>query len=289
MKRSKLFWRSLLMSLAVIVPFYGMVALYGLSRAAPVQEIRTDVPITHPTSTDVKTLLVMTGDEQPENFVLIRFDALENRVATMAVSGQLAVPGTAGRQSLIQAVEQAGPAQAAELLYQVVGVPVSDYMYCDGATLARLTAGLGNAGMSLANYMSAATLGELQLSIPGVGSMTLNTDLFAQVLAAGAANPERELILRGEGYLAFLKAGMERLTEVLPDAMRTAVSQCSTALTATKIYDYERIFRFLEKQGPECRAFTLPGEYDAKGLFNPGQQADAAVRSFLHGDEAAVD
>ena len=83
--------------------------------------------------------------------------------------------------------------------------------------------------------------------------------------------------------------GMEHLAEVLPDAMRTAVSQCSTALTATKIYDYERIFRFLEKQGPECRAFTLPGEYDAEGLFSPGQQADAAVRSFLHGDEAAVD
>lgn len=286
MKRSKLFWRSLLMSLAVILPFYLVVAAYGFSRAAPVQEIRTDVPITHPTSTDAKTLLVMTGAEEPEHFVLLRFDAMENRVATMAVPAQLAVPGTGGQQSLLQAVQSAGPAQAAELLYQVLGVPVSDYVYCDGELLAQLTAGLGNASMSLANYMSAATLGELQLSIPGVGSMALNTELFSQVLQAGAANPERELLLRAEGYLAFLKAGMEHLTQVLPDAMRTAVSQCSTALTATKIYDYERIFRFLEKQSPECRSFTLPGEYGEDGLFRPGRQADAVVQSFLSGDEA---
>ena len=107
MKRSKLFWRSLLMSLAVILPFYLVVAAYGFSRAAPVQEIRADVPITHPTSTDAKTLLVMTGAEEPEHFVLLRFDAMENRVATMAVPAQLAVPGTGGQQSLLQAVQSA--------------------------------------------------------------------------------------------------------------------------------------------------------------------------------------
>ena len=33
MKRSKLFWRSLLMSLAVILPFYLVVAAYGFSQA----------------------------------------------------------------------------------------------------------------------------------------------------------------------------------------------------------------------------------------------------------------
>ena len=33
MKRSKLFWRSLLMSLAVILPFYLVVAAYGFSRS----------------------------------------------------------------------------------------------------------------------------------------------------------------------------------------------------------------------------------------------------------------
>ena len=190
MKGTKLFWRSMLLSLAVIVPFYLVVAVYGMSRATPVQEARTDVPITHPTSTDAKTLLVMTGQEEPEHFVLIRFDAMENRVVTMAVPGELAVPGTNGQESLVQAVQKAGPAQAAQLVYQVLGVPVSDYVYCDADTLAELTSGLGNTRMSLANYMSAATLGELQLSIPGVGNMTLNTQLLAQVLAARALSLE---------------------------------------------------------------------------------------------------
>ena len=289
MKRARLFWRSLFLSLAVILPLYLAVAAYGLTRAVPAQEIRTDVPITHPTSTDAKTLLVMTGAEEPENFVLIRFDALENRIVTMAVPGELAVPGTDGPRSLTQAVHDAGPAQAAELLYQVLGIPVSDYVYCTGEELAQLTAGLGNTRMSLANYMSAATLGELQMSIPGVGGLTLNTALLCQVLAAGAANPERELLLRSEGYLAFLKAGTESLTQVLPQAMRTAVSEYSTALTATKIYDYERIFGFLEKQNPECRAFTLPGDYGEDGLFSPGRQSDAVVTAFLSGEQASED
>ena len=51
----------------------------------------------------------MTGAEEPEHFVLLRFDAMENRVATMAVPAQLAVPGTGGQQSLLQAVQSAGP------------------------------------------------------------------------------------------------------------------------------------------------------------------------------------
>ena len=286
MSRAKAFWLGLGCTLAVLLPIYLAVAAVIFTRSAPADTVQSGVPIAQPTLGDEKNFLLMTGPEQPETFVLLRFDALEGNLCSVAIPGETVVLVNGRPATLADAAEQAGPAQAAELLYQVLGVPVSDYVYCDGELLAQLTAGLGNASMSLANYMSAATLGELQLSIPGVGSMALNTELFSQVLQAGAANPERELLLRAEGYLAFLKAGMEHLTQVLPDAMRTAVSQCSTALTATKIYDYERIFRFLEKQSPECRSFTLPGEYGEDGLFRPGQQADAVVQSFLSGDEA---
>ena len=85
--------------------------------------------------------------------------------------------------------------------------------------------------------------------------------MLADVLAAKVAAPDLQTLLRAEGYLAFLRVGADTLAEKVPDALRAALAQSSTDLTAVQIYDYERIFRFLQKEPPEYRAGVLPGTW----------------------------
>lgn len=49
------------------------------------------MPIAQPTLGDEKNFLLMTGPEQPETFVLLRFDALEGNLCSVAIPGETVV------------------------------------------------------------------------------------------------------------------------------------------------------------------------------------------------------
>ena len=45
-------------------------------------------------------------------------------------------------------------------------------------------------------------------------------------------------------------------------SLRAAVAKDSTDITAVQLYDYQRIFKFLDKIVPEARALTFPGRWN---------------------------
>ena len=91
MSNRRAFWLGLGISLAVLLPFYFLVAAFSLSRVSPTDNPKSGVPILQPTLDDRKTLLVMTGEQQPEHFVLLRFDAMENLIACVEIPGETVV------------------------------------------------------------------------------------------------------------------------------------------------------------------------------------------------------
>ncbi len=280
MTKRQAFLLGLAVSLAILLPFYFTVAAFSLTRAKPAENAKSGVPIVQPATDDRKTILLMTGEETPETFVLARFDALKNQISCVEVPGQTVVLCVGTPRSLREACRSAGPAQAAAALKETLKIPVDNYLYCGAEQMAQLAEGLGNAQLRLVNYISSEALARLQLDIPGVRSLTLTTQMLCQALQAPAKSEASQHLLRAQGYLAFLRSGEQQLGSVLPQAMRTAVSQYSTNLTAAEIYDYERILQFLQKNEPQFVGCVLPGSYqEDRYELDPG--AMAVAREYL--------
>lgn len=261
MRKTKAYFLSLLGALTVVLPIYLAAAAILFTRTRPVDTLQSGVPVVQPRATDARTLLLMTGPEQPETFVLLRFDAWSGEVCTAALPAEAVMLVGGQPVTLAEAAQQAGPAQSAAAIEETLGITVDNYFYCTADDLLKLTDGFGTARIPLANYLTPQALAQVKLDLPGIETLSLTPAMLAQVLAADAAAPDLQTLLRAEGYLAFLRVGGAPLAEKLPDALRAALAGSATDLTAVQIYDYERIFNFLQKDPPEYRAGVFPGAW----------------------------
>ena len=262
MSKKKAFLLGFSLTLAVLVPVYLAVCAYGLSRTAPVEQKQQGVPVVQPLSTDARTLALMTGEGGPQTFVLVRFDAYEGRITTAALDAQTVVLCGGQGMTLFEVAQQMGPAGVPAALEETLGAPVDNYIYCTARRLASLTENFGSAQLKLTNYMTSEALGELQLSVPGVSELTLSTQVLCETLEAQVLSRDAQTLLRAQGYLAFARAASGQLEQKAANAMRAAVAKDSTDLTAVQLYDYQRIFKFLDKIVPEARALTFPGRWN---------------------------
>ena len=187
MSRAKAFWLGLGCTLAVLLPIYLAVAAVIFTRSAPADTVQSGVPIAQPTLGDEKNFLLMTGPEQPETFVLLRFDALEGNLCSVAIPGETVVLVNGRPATLADAAEQAGPAQAAAALMETLDIEIDNYLYCTADRLVDLAAGFGTARIPLANYMTPEALGQLQLNIPGVQTVSLTPQMLADGCGRGYA------------------------------------------------------------------------------------------------------
>ena len=286
MRKLKAFFCSLFGTLAVIVPIYLAAAAVMMTRTAPVDTAQSGIPIAQPATGNARTFLLMTGPTQPETFVLLRFDARLGEVCTAALPGETVMLAGGQPLTLAEAAEQAGPAQAAAAIEETLSLEVDNYLYCTADTLVELTKDFGTARSPLSNYLPADALAELRLSVPGVDTVTLTPRMFADVLAANAAEPDLQTLLRAEGYLAFLRVGAETLAETVPDALRAALADSSSNLTAVELYDYERIFGFLFKEPPQYRAGVIPGTW-SRGRYELAENAPAVAASYFVREDGA--
>lgn len=280
MTKRQAFFLSLAVGLAVLLPAYFAAAAVSLARGLPAGQAQSGVPILQPTADDRKTLLVMTGETSPQTFVLVRFDALENRVACVETPADTVVLCAGQPDTLADASASAGPAQAAAALRETLKINVDNYLFCTPAQLAEWAQDLGDGRMKLSGYISEEAQRELRLQIPGVQTLTLTPDMLAAALADAQGGAGAKHLLRAQGYLAFLRAGEDRLSQAVPDALRAAIPNCATDLTAAQVYEYARILAFLQKSEPAFDACVLPGT-QAGERYELGDAALAAARTYL--------
>lgn len=98
--------------------------------------------------------------------------------------------------------------------------------------------------------------------MPGVSGLTLSTQVLCETLEAQALSRDAQTLLRAQGYLAFARAACGQLEQKGTNVLRAAVAKDSTDITAVQLYDYQRIFKFLDKIVPEARALTFPGRWN---------------------------
>ena len=264
MSKTKAFWLSLCATLAVLVPLYCMAMALTITRVQPTDTPQQGVPIAQPTRADAKTVLVLTGAktaQTADTYVLLHFDALQNKVAVAALPQQTQVQIDGKTSTLRAAAERAGPSQCVAALEQTLGIVIDNYLFAAPETLCKIAEGLGNIKLSLRDYLTEEAIGQLRLSVSGVQTQTLSPRLFAEVLASEQLGDAQCNTLREDGYLAFLQADTTLLAAVLPAAVRKNSPALATNITATQIYDYARIFDFFAKEQPQYSALALPGRF----------------------------
>lgn len=261
MRKLKAYFLALLGTLTVVLPVFLAAAAILFTRTQPVDTIQSGVPIAQPRAADARNLLLMTGSEEPETFVLLRFDALTGEICTAALPAEAVMLVGGQPCTLTEAARQAGPAQAAAAIEETLDIVVDNYFCCTADALLKMAEAFPTARIPLSNYLTPQALAQVKLDLSGVETLSLTPRMLAEVLAAKAAAPDLQTLLRAEGYLAFLRVGADVLAEKVPDALRAALAQSATDLTAVQIYDYERIFDFLNREPPEYRAGVLPGTW----------------------------
>lgn len=262
MNNKKVFVISFAITLAVLLPIYFVFAsLAARSATKPAENIVTDVPMARPMSQDAKNLLLITQSDKTYAFVLLRFDALDSKICSVALAPETVLLCDGKPVRLIDAMNTAGPELARLALEETLEIRVNNYLVTSATLLAEMAAPLGSGSMPLTSYMSDEALGQLKLLVPGVENIELSPLRLCEVLASGLVPLNMLPTIRADGYLAFLRSGILSLPEIIPAALRKHSRHLDTSIQATDIYDYERILQFLAKQEPSFKTVILSGNY----------------------------
>lgn len=293
MLKKRAFWISFFVSLAVMCPLYlAMLAYVNVAQTRAQAQLaetpQSGVWIAQPLIKDRKTVLVMTGTngaQSPETFVLVHFDALENRINALSLPGCTVVRSANGVQTLAQAVAEAGPSQGVAVLADTLGVAVDDYLFTTPSALWQAMESFGTIPLKLSQYVPQNAMEQLRLSVEGIETQRVTARVLAQVLADASLLPDVKHTLRAVGYAEFLRVGVTKLEQTLPGFVRRSSANIATDITATELYDYERTLRFLDRQTPTCRGITAAGEYvlrsDGEEVYELAPTAPQQVQEYF--------
>lgn len=261
MRRSgpRAFWLSFFITLGVVLPLMGSFALYAVWQkedAAPVQQPQSGVPVRTPWPEHAGSILVTVAGEVPA-FVLLRLDAVQGRVAVEALPGQSVLLGPSGPVLLADSYAAAGPARAAALLGETLGITVDKYLALTPEALIRALEGAGSVRLNLTGLLTEEEQTGLSLAGP-VQEYTPET--AADFLAGMDARlpPDRAAALRAALWEAYLRQNLEQLPAALPDGLRAVSSRLLTDLDATDLYRLGQTLNFLANRQAGT-ATALPG------------------------------
>lgn len=263
LSNKKAFCLGLFGTLAVILPIYLIFAAlsFTTNKVAPVEKNQLSVPIARPGPQDAKSVLIICENENgtPTSFVITRFDALENKIVAVSFLPQTIVLNNGKPVSLQKATEIAGPAQAVMCINETLGIKINNFILTTPQNLADMMQPLGIANVLLANYISEEALVQLKLSVEGIENIALTPQSILEVLSSGHVLNEQLSAIRGDSYLAFLRAGSEKLHELLINSFKKYSGKVKTDISATDVYEYERVFKFLDEGEPTFKTIVLSG------------------------------
>lgn len=283
MSRKKAFWLSFFITLAVLLPIYAAVILYGTVRGAkPADTAQSGVWVAQAKRSDAQTVLVMTGAgtaQTADTFALVRFDAYNERLCVATLPPETIVLIGGAPYTLTECVQSAGPSQAIAALRETLGIEVNHYLFAAPRTLWSIAEQYGTVRLPLSSYLSDEALTALHMTADdGAQTQTLTPRMLAEALQSGYAAGDTLCTLRAKGYAAFLAAGAGRLADTLPQSVRTNSSRLATNISATELYDYERTLQFLDKRQPDIISQALPGTWAGERYELNDESVAFAVR-----------
>lgn len=257
-----LFCRSLVLTLLLLLPMVAAVAFFAnqrqqqrsLIQAATEQQ---DVPIAAGAQNTHRLLVAVQG-EQPE-FLLLRVDAPARTVTLCVVPSNAKVMAPAGTTTLAECYLSAGPARAAQLLGDTVGVAPEAYFAATAATYSTFLNSDTAVELDLATLLPAPVCKAMGLDSGAPLTLTVSkAENFLQSARAAAALPA----LRAQLWALFLHAPSADLPGVVKAARQNS-AKTLTDLRAQDLMTMEQTLGYLAVCPDLCIEYDLlPTEED---------------------------
>ena len=285
-----LFWISMFLTLAVLLPLLGSLVLYSgwqeHSRVQAAEKKESGVPIDRPGPETDCTVLVTVAREEP-GFVLLRFNAPEAKIQIVPLPGESILRSPGGPVELKDSYKTAGPGRAAELLSSTLAVTIDRYLAITPESIGNIWELLEPPRVNLSNVLSSQEQGALGIKEDPVVSLSpKDTGAFLDRINPG---PTRRARLEGMVWEAALRQQLEALVEVLPAGLRKENGALLGNLSATDLFALEKSLSWLARQETKIEADLVPGHYDRNtGRYEFGTESVAFMRErFLKSGEEA--
>lgn len=246
-KRRGLFFQSLFLTLLIVLPMMGGVVYFAARRgerqAAEAAAAGTTLAEPAGARSTHRLLLAVQGEEPA--FLLLRLDGPAQQVLFCALPGEMQLQAPAGTTTLAACYLTAGPARAAKLLGDTLGIAPDAYLAATAAGFADLW-GDGPA----IRFDTAAVLEEAVRAELGYGQDSLAeldaaaAPEFLQAAARAGLPPPALAQARAAVWAAYFRQGQPNLA-ALPDAVRAASARLLTDLTAQDLARLEETLTWL--------------------------------------------
>ena len=246
-KRRGLFFQSLLLTLLIVLPMMGGVVYFAARRgerqAAEAAAAGTTLAEPAGARSTHRLLLAVQGEEPA--FLLLRLDGPAQQALFCALPGEMQLQAPAGTTTLAACYLTAGPARAAKLLGDTLGIAPDAYLAATAAGFADLW---GN-GPAI-RFDTAAVLEEAVRAELGYGQDSLAeldaaaAPEFLQAAARAGLPPPALAQARAAVWAAYFRQGQPNLA-ALPDAVRAASARLLTDLTAQDLARLEETLTWL--------------------------------------------
>lgn len=246
-KRRGLFFQSLLLTLLIVLPMMGGVVYFAARRgerqAAEAAAAGTTLAEPAGARSTHRLLLAVQGEEPA--FLLLRLDGPAQQALFCALPGEMQLQAPAGTTTLAACYLTAGPARAAKLLGDTLGIAPDAYLAATAAGFADLW-GDGPA----IRFDTAAVLEEAVRAELGYGQDSLAeldaaaAPEFLQAATRAGLPPPALAQARAAVWAAYFRQGQPNLA-ALPDAVRAASARLLTDLTAQDLARLEETLTWL--------------------------------------------
>lgn len=266
-KRRGLFFQSLLLTLLIVLPMMGGVVYFAARRgerqAAEAAAARATLAEPAGARSTHRLLLAVQGEEPA--FLLLRLDGPAQQALFCALPGEMQLQAPAGTTTLAACYLTAGPARAAKLLGDTLGIAPDAYLAATAAGFADLW-GDGPA----IRFDTAAVLEEAVRAELGYGQDSLAeldaaaAPEFLQAAARAGLPPPALAQARAAVWAAYFRQGQPNLA-ALPNAVRAASARLLTDLTAQDLARLEETLTWLSGAAGFTADYVAAGTEPAVG------------------------
>lgn len=266
-KRRGLFFQSLFLTLLIVLPMMGGVVYFAARRgerqAAEAAAAGTTLAEPAGARSTHRLLLAVQGEEPA--FLLLRLDGPAQQALFCALPGEMQLQAPAGTTTLADCYLTAGPARAAKLLGDTLGIAPDAYLAATAAGFADLW-GDGPA----IRFDTAAVLEEAVRAELGYGQDSLAeldaaaAPEFLQAAARAGLPPPALAQARAAVWAAYFRQGQPNLA-ALPDAVRAASARLLTDLTAQDLARLEETLTWLSGAAGFTADYVEAGTEPAAG------------------------
>lgn len=291
-RRRGLFFQSLVITLVLVLPMMGAVAyLAGLRAEQQTARVSAaEADLAEPAGAHSTHRLLLAVQAEDPAFLLLRLDGPAQQIRFCALPGQTRIAAPAGTTTLAACYLSAGPARAAALLADTVGLAPDAYLAATADGFASIWGEEPAVRFDTAAVLDTAARDALSIAADStVLELTAAEapDFLQAVAGLDGLTPPDLARVRGAVWAAFFRQDRERLA-ALCDAVRAASSRLLTDLRAQDLYAWEETLQWLSEAGGLTVDYETAELTAVSGGWQLTADGLATVREMLAGGTPAT-